>query len=71
MTWGADVRTRNLARRVLAALKRQPVQKIVALQKRDMARQLQTRGLSRSKARRASVEHFKKPACKEATEGQS
>lgn len=65
------MRALNLARRVLAALKRQPVKKTVALQKRDMERQLQARGLSRSEARRATVEHFKKPACKEAKEGQS
>lgn len=65
------MRTRAIIRRALASLWRRPTRMDIALQKREMERQLQARGLSRSEARRTTVQHFKSPASKEAKENES
>lgn len=60
------MRTKSAIRRALAALWRGPSRKDIAMQKREMERQLQARGLSRAEARRTTVKHFNNPATKEA-----
>lgn len=65
------MRALNLARRVMAALKRQPAPKVAALRKREMERRLQARGMSRSEARRTTVAHFADPPRKESEGGES
>lgn len=60
----------NLARRTMAALKRQPAPKVTAFEKREMERRLRARGMSRGEALRLTTAHFKGPARKESEGGE-